>query len=77
MSEFVDPYLDKFNPFGVVLMKKAIAKLPDMGVFSRNKASYFLINEKNIIELGLLWLDIAQPKDDVEDFLCYILQCAK
>jgi hypothetical protein len=77
LYEFVNPYIEKFSPFGVVLMKKAIGKLPDIGSFSRNKASYFLIKEKNVLELGLIWLDLAQPKDDVEEFLCYILQCAK
>ena len=33
--------------------------------------------EKNIIEIGLRWLDEIKPKEDVEDLISYVLQNAK
>lgn len=75
--EFVEPYLASPSSLGVVLIKKGINKLPDIGILSRSKACHNLIIEKNIIEIGLRWLDEIKPKEDVEDLISYVLQNAK
>ena len=75
--DFVEPYIDEPSALGVILIKKAINKLPEMGYVSKSKACHYLIKEKKVIEIGLKWLDELKPTSDVEELISYILQNGK
>ena len=48
-----------------------------MGILSRSKGCYNLVMERNIIELGIKWLDEIKSKSDIEDLISVVLQNAK